>query len=137
MAGEATTLPLSAVRRDAGTGAISSSARERVAGAVSLAAIVLLSLLVVVMAANRPSLLSPTTHSGFYPRWMAGPLGGLWPGLTGNGTTLKYLFSGAIVLMYAGYLVALRASARLPAAWVLAAIAAVHVVFVLSPPLAL
>ena len=31
---------------------------------------------------------------------MAGPLGGLLPGLTRNATTLKYLFTGAIVVMY-------------------------------------
>ena len=33
-------------------------------------------------AADRPSLLSATTHTGFFPHWMAGPLGGLLPGLT-------------------------------------------------------
>ncbi len=109
----------------------------RVSVAIALAAIVVLSLLVVVMAANRPSVLSPTTHTGFYPRWMAGPLGGLWPGLTGNSTTIKYLFSGAIVAMYGSYLLVLRRSGRVPASWVLATIAAVHVVFILSPPLAL
>jgi hypothetical protein len=100
-------------------------------------AVVLLSLVVVVMAANRPSLLSPTSHANYYPRWMAGPLGGLWPGLTGNGTTLKYLFTGAIVLMYGGYLVAFARAPRLPARWIVAAIVAVHAVFLLSPPLAL
>ena len=42
-------------------------------------------LFVVVLAANRPSILSPTTHSNFYPHWMAGPLGGLLPGLMGSG----------------------------------------------------
>ena len=47
---------------------------------LGLWAIVALSLFIVVIAANRPSLLSPTTHSNFYPHWMAGPLGGLWPG---------------------------------------------------------
>jgi alpha-1,6-mannosyltransferase len=107
------------------------------AAAVALAAIVLLSLFVVVMAADRPSLLSPTTHDNFYPRWMAGPLGGLWPGLTGNGTTLRYDFSGAIVAMYVSYLVVLRRGSRVPAGWVVASILAVHAIFILSPPLAL
>lgn len=114
------------------------AAREGVrTGAVALAAIVLLSLFVVLMAANRPSVLSPTTHANYYPRWMAGPLGGLLPGLTGNNTTLKYLFSGAIVAMYAAYVVALRGAARLPARWIVASIVAVHAIFLLSPPLAL
>lgn len=107
------------------------------AGALALAVIVLLSLLVVVMAADRPSLLSATTHSNFLPGWMAGPLGGLWPGLTRNGTTLKYLFTGAIVAMYGAYLAGLAYAPRLPVRWVIAAIAAVHAIFLLAPPLAL
>jgi hypothetical protein len=106
-------------------------------GAIALGAIVVLSLLVVLMAANRPSLLSPTTHTNYYPHWMAGPLGGLLPWLTGNGTTLRYLFSAAIVLMYVGYLIALRVSPRLPTRWIVASILAVHAIFLLAPPLAL
>jgi hypothetical protein len=122
-------------RRRAGTLA-GSDAGVR-AAAIAMAAIVLLSLFVVVIAANRPSLLSPTTHANYYPRWMAGPLGGLWPSLTGNGTTLKYLFSAAIVLMYGAYLLALRSAPRLPTRWIVAAILAVHAVILLAPPLAL
>jgi hypothetical protein len=68
---------------------------------------------------------------------MAGPLGGLWPGLTDNGNTLRWLFTGAIVAMYIAYLVALRHAARLPARWVIGSILAVHALFLLAPPLAL
>ncbi len=103
----------------------------------SLALIVALCLFVVLMAANRPSVLSPTTHEQFYPHWMAGPLGGLWPGLSDNGTTLKYWFSAALVAMYVAYAVVLRGSARVQPRWILAAVLAVHVTFILSPPLAL
>jgi len=91
----------------------------------------------VLLAANRPSILTPTTHTGYFPRWMAGPLGGLLPGFTNNGTVLKYLFTGALVAMYLGYVLALKHAPRLPARWVIAAIVAVHAVFLLSPPLAL
>ena len=59
-------------------------------GGGELVAIVALSLFLVLITANRPSGLAPTTHTGFYPHWMAGPLGGLWPGLTSNGTTLRW-----------------------------------------------
>lgn len=150
MTGDASTLPLretphEGIRtrfvrrlpRRRGAGALAGTESRVLAGAVALLAIVILSLLVVLMAANRPSLLAPTTHTNYYPRWMAGPLGGLWPSLTANSTTLKYLFSGAIVVMYGGYLVALRAAPRLPARWIIAAILAVHAIFLLSPPLAL
>ena len=97
----------------------------------------MLSLFVVLIAANRPSLLAPTSHTGYFPHWMAGPLGGLLPGFTGNGTTLKYLFSAAIVVMYAAYVLAYRYAPRLPARWVIAAIVLAHLIFLLAPPLAL
>jgi hypothetical protein len=106
-------------------------------GVVAVVAIVVLSALVVMMAADRPSVLSATTHANFLPRWMAGPLGGLWPGLTRNGTTLRYLFTGAVAVMYIAYLVGLAYAPRLPVRWVIAAIGAVHGIFLLAPPLAL
>jgi hypothetical protein len=149
MPGDATTLPLretlmGGAKAGPGRGLLKRRAGALVdastsvrTGALAMGVIVVLSLLVVVMAANRPSLLSPTTHNDYFPHWMAGPLGGLWPGLTNNGTTLKYWFTGAIVLMYVGYLVALRCASQLPVRWVVGAILAVHMIFLLAPPLAL
>ncbi|HEV7584958.1 MAG TPA: hypothetical protein VGO14_04175 [Solirubrobacteraceae bacterium] len=106
-------------------------------GAAALLLIVAGSLLVVIVAADRPSLLAPTTHANFFPHWMAGPLGGLWPGLTGNGTILRWLFTGAIVAMYLAYVAALRHAARLPLGWVIGSILVVHAIFLVAPPLAL
>lgn len=106
-------------------------------GAACLAAIVICSAFVVVIAANRPSILSATTHANYFPHWMAGPLGGLLPGLTRNSTTLKYLFSGAIVVMYVSYAIGLAYVPRLRARWAVATVIAVHAIFVLAPPLAL
>jgi hypothetical protein len=103
----------------------------------ALAVIVLCSALIVVMAADRPSFLSATTHAHYFPGWMAGPLGGLWPGLTRSNNTLKYLFSGSVALMYLAYLLGLRHVAHLRLGVVIAAIVAVHVIFFLAPPLAL
>jgi len=105
--------------------------------AATLLGIVALSVLLVVMVADRPSGLSPTTHTNFFPHWMAGPLGGIWPGFTRSGTALRYLFTGALMLMYGGYLVTLAHVRQLRAGWVIAAIVAVHVIFFLAPPLAL
>ncbi len=106
-------------------------------GAVCLAVIVLCSLLVVIVAANRPSILSATSHAGFFPHWMTGPLGGLVPGLTRNSVKLKYLFSGAIVAMYVSYALGLAYVPRLRSRWAIATVIAVHAIFFLSPPLAL
>jgi hypothetical protein len=149
MPGDATTIPLGRAagdtpsagasnwpwrRRDATRGALDAGV---LAGALSLAAILAISVFVVLVAANRPSLLAPTTHTGFFPGWMAGPLGGALPGFTNSGTTLKYLFTGAIVAMYVSYLLVLKYVPRLPARWIIATILAAHAIYLLSPPLAL
>jgi hypothetical protein len=147
MSSDASTLPLGDALLDGGgsrrwpwrrrvDAAARARAQTRVA-AVALALLVAGSLLIVVVSANRPSLLAPTTHANFFPRWMAGPLGGLWPGLTGNGTTLRWLFTGAIVAMYVAYVGALRYAKRVPASWVIGSILLVHAIFLLAPPLAL
>jgi hypothetical protein len=106
-------------------------------GAVCLAVIVLCSLLVVIVAANRPSILSATSHANFFPHWMTGPLGGLLPGLTRSSVKLKYLFSAAIVAMYVSYVVGLAYVPRLRSRWAIATVIAVHFIFFLAPPLAL
>ncbi len=148
MPGDATTLPLRENlagrararrrgRQGPRAGALAGAQLRVRAAALSLGLIVLLCALIVVLAADRPSLLSATSHVGFFPRWMAGPLGGLWPGAPRGANTLKYIFSGAVVLMYGGYLLIVANARALPLRWVVAAIAAVHVIFLLSPPLAL
>ncbi len=145
MQGDATTIPVADVafadapsrRRRERAGAWSGQSTHAKLGALAMAVIVLASLLVVVMAANRPNPLASTTRFDFFPHWMAGPLGGLWPGLTSNGTLLKGYFSGALVLMYVSYLVLLRCAPKVPVRWVVGAILAVHAIFFLAPPLTL
>jgi len=146
MSSDASTLPL----RDTHLGgrAVKRGLRGRVGtlgrvgeatwpGAVCLVVIVLCSVIVVLMAANRPSVLSATSHANYFPHWMTGPLGGLLPWMTRSTVTLKYLFSGAIVAMYVSYVAALAYVPRLRTRWAVATVVAVHVVFFLSPPLAL
>ncbi|HEY5287253.1 MAG TPA: hypothetical protein VIJ50_09135 [Solirubrobacteraceae bacterium] len=121
-------------RSEAGTG---SERVEKALGAVMLILILAGCLLVVLAAADRPSLLAATSTGHYFPHWMAGPLGGLWPSLTRSTAGLKYLFSAPIVLMYVSYLLALRYVPRLRARWAIAAVVAAHVIMFLSPPLAL
>ena len=92
-----------------------------------------------IVAADRPSLFAAPSRTGFYPGWMAGPLGGLWPGLPRNGTFLRYLFTAGLVVMYGCYLAALAylPSMRGGARWLLFAVLAVHAIFLLSPPISL
>jgi hypothetical protein len=153
MSGDAATFPFrdpaasgaSAGRRRAGRGRPAGGGAGELAltgagvraGALSLVAIVALSAFLVLMAADRPSILAATTHEGYFPHWMAGPLGGLAPWMPRGTTALKYMFTGAVAAMFAGYLIALAYARRLRARWVVAAIVAVHAIFLLSPPLAL
>jgi hypothetical protein len=110
---------------------------EVIIGAAPLVAILACCLLLVVVSADRPSLLAATTTPHFFPHWMAGPLGGLWPSLTRSTQGLRYLFSGAIVVMYVSYLLGLRYVPRLPARWAIAAVVGAHAIMFLAPPLAL
>jgi hypothetical protein len=145
MSSDATTIPFRQSPEDGRRGTLGrafarlrvDTGTERLIGGISLVSIVALSLLLVVVTADRPSGLAPTTHTGFFPKWMAGPLGGLWPGLTSNGTTLRWLFTIALLVMYAAYVLIIRSAPALSARWVVGAILAVHAVFLLAPPMAL
>jgi len=94
-------------------------------------------LLIVLAAADRPSFLSSPSHYGFFPHWLAGPLGGLWPGFTRSPQAIKALLTGALVTMYAAYVVGLKYVPLLRARWTIATIAAMHAILLLSPPLSL
>jgi hypothetical protein len=110
--------------------------RPAVQGNAALGMIVLCCALIVLTAAARPTFLSATTRAHYFPGWMAGPFGGLAPGLAGLGS-LKFLISFAIVLTYGCYVLALGRAEHLRARTVVSAIVAVHVIFLLAPPLAL
>jgi hypothetical protein len=114
--------------------------RHRLAGALTAIAFIALiagSLAIVILTANRASFLSPPTHNNFFPSWMAGPLGGLWPGMTNKGLHYKNVFSYSMFGMFFAYLVALRFAPRVHIRWTIAAVVLVHVVFLLSPPTSL
>jgi hypothetical protein len=110
---------------------------EATIGALVLAVIAVCAALVVLGAADRPSFLSAPSHYGFFPHWLAGPLGGLSPWFTRSPQAIKSLFTGALVVMYVAYLVGLRYVPALRARWAIAAVVGVHAILVLSPPLPL
>lgn len=106
-------------------------------GATALVTILACALLIVVVAADRPSALAATTITHYFPSWMAGPLGGLWPSLTRSPNALKAIVTGSIVAMYVSYLLSLRYAPRLGARYAIGAIVGVHAIAFLSPPFAL
>ena len=107
------------------------------ASAAALTVMVLVSLLLVSLAAARPGiLLSPqVAKPGNYPQWIAGPTGVLTSWFTASGHTERVLFTAAIATMLVAYLVVAYSAARLRPAWVIGAIVMLHVIFLLSPPL--
>jgi hypothetical protein len=113
-------------------------ARTETVIAVAVLSIILLCAAIIVLgAADRPSFLSAPSHVGFFPHWLAGPLGGLWPSFTRNPAVLKSLLTGAIVVMYVAYLVGLKYVPLLRGRWAIATVLAAHVIFFLAPPLSL
>ncbi len=114
--------------------ALTARSRQAVAAA-SLTGLVAGSAVVVLIAAERPSLLTPTSRPGFFPQWMAGPLHALLPGLTTSSHTLAALSSALIGGMYLLYVAACATAPRLNPPWTIAALVAIHVVFFLAPPL--
>ncbi len=157
MSTDATTLPLrdsllddpaEVARRGASSRQASASERERVGArartrretAIGAAALIWIGacvLLIVLAAADRPSFLSSPSHYGFFPHWLAGPLGGLWPWFTRSPRATKLLLTGALVTMYIAYVVGLRYVPMLRARWAIATIVGVHAILLLSPPLSL
>jgi hypothetical protein len=119
---------------------LGTDARRRAGTTIGVGALIVIlacSVVLVIAAADRPGILAATTTPHFFPHWMAGPLGGLWPSLTRSTQGLRYLFSGAIAVMYVSYLVGLRYVPRLPARWAIAAVVGAHAIMFLAPPLAL
>jgi hypothetical protein len=102
----------------------------------TLALTVLGALAIVVVAAAHPSSLVPPAK-GAFGSWMVGPFHGLAGGLTRDHDTLALAFSLLIVLMAACYALLVAAGGHVPLRWAVGAIVALHVVFVLGPPLVL
>jgi len=100
---------------------------QRIAAA-GIGGLLLLGLLVAAGAAAYPSRLVPSARFMF-PSWFAGPLAGL-------GTRMQIeAFGVALGLMVACYVAVLWQARAIPARWLVGAIVALHVIFLLAPPL--
>jgi hypothetical protein len=106
------------------------------AAAAGLTAIVLASLLLVSLAASspHPGVLVPASSGRVFPHWAFGPTAVLTNWLHISAHAERVLFTVALAVMLVAYLVVVLAARRLRPAWVLSAIVALHVIFVLAPP---
>jgi hypothetical protein len=105
-------------------------------GLVALGGMVVGCLVLVAFASAGPSALAPGSWYAF-PRWVAGPLYGLLGDVTPSPMALNYGLSVLIVAMALAYGVALASVRLLPMRAIVIAVVALHVVLLLSPPLAL
>lgn len=97
---------------------------------LGMAALLAAGLVLAVDAASGPSLLVPGGHRA-YPGWLAGPFGGLGLGHRLDAQGIR----GLLLVMLAGWLIALVGARALPRRSVIAAVLAAHLVFLLAPPL--
>ena len=124
-AGHSSAVPLIAARRGRGRAA---AVLPRVVAAASLATITVTSLHLVTSAATYPLPMVPARLGGF-PAWLRGPLSG--PGHV----LLEGDFAWAMAAMMVAYLAALTCTASLRARWLIGTVVAVHLIFLLGPPL--
>jgi alpha-1,6-mannosyltransferase len=105
-------------------------------GALALLALVALAFGVVAYASTAPSLLVPRSTTSF-PDWFAGPLHGVFAGLTSDPVTLGDGFSAAVGAMGIAWCLAFATARALSLRAIVACVVALHVILVLSPPLRL
>jgi hypothetical protein len=103
----------------------------------ALTAMVLVSVIIVSLAASHQSFLSPTARPGDYPSWLAGPLAPLTSWLPLGSGMLDAVFISGFSIMYVAYVAVLICAPRVRPVYALSAVVALQVIFFLSPPLPL
>lgn len=118
----------------------SASARVRdrapTLGKLGLGLLLVCTAVLVLLATAGPSNLVPQSGQVF-PRWLAGPLGGLAAGLPRGPAAVSTVLSIALVVMAGAYLLAVEHAVAVSARVVVGVIVALHAVLLLSPPLQL
>ncbi len=97
--------------------------------------LVLLSWVLVALTAAHPNFMAPTTTTGYFPGWMSGPLGGLLGRTPPSEDAMRTLVTVILVAMYLAYAAIGTLASRPQARWVIGAVLATHLAFLLAPPL--
>ncbi|MGI9183353.1 MAG: glycosyltransferase 87 family protein [Solirubrobacteraceae bacterium] len=106
------------------------------AGRAAIGALILSTFLIVLVAASGPSVLVPRS-TVVYPGWDAGPLHTLIPLITHNPHAMGIAYSVVLILMFGAYAVALASVRALSLRVIVAAVIALELILLLSPPLQL
>ncbi len=107
-----------------------------VAGRIAIAALVVATLAIVLVAAAGPSVLVPRSRVVF-PSWDAGPLHALIARPFTDANTVGIGLSAVLVAMIVAYAVALAAARSLSMRLIAVAVVVLHVILLMSPPLQL
>jgi hypothetical protein len=97
--------------------------------ATALAGMVVVGFLLAAETASAPSQFVRWSLDIGYPGWLRGPLSGLAEPITVKG------FIGLSVLLYGLYLLVVWTADAVRPAWILAAVGALHLIFMLGPPM--
>jgi Glycosyltransferase family 87 len=104
------------------------------AGRVALGFLVVAAFVLVAFSAGAPSIL--VSHSReVFPNWETGPLHPLFSGVSVNSAVVRDVFSGLVLALLIPYAVALLAVRRLSLRAIVICIVALHVIFLLGPPI--
>jgi hypothetical protein len=106
------------------------------AGRLALASLVIGAVVLVTFSTAGPTALVPRSYY-VYPGWEAGPLHLLTAGIHLNARDTGYGLSLLLALMTVAYAIALVTARRLSLRWIVAVVAALHLILLLSPPLQL
>jgi Glycosyltransferase family 87 len=104
------------------------------AGRLALGSLVLAALVLVAFSAGAPSIL--VSHSReVYPGWEAGPLHPIFSEVSVSASAVRDGFSLLVVALLVPYAIVLMAVRRLSLRAIVACIVALHVIFLLGPPI--
>ena len=106
------------------------------AGRIAIGTLIGATFAIVAAASSGPSILVPRSNQ-IFPNWEAGPLHMVIPRLITDPQTLGFIFSCVLVVMLVAYAVGLGAVQSLRLRTIVIAVAALHLILLLSPPMQL
>jgi hypothetical protein len=106
------------------------------AGRIAIGTLIGATFAIVAAASSGPSILVPRSNQ-IFPNWEAGPLHWIIPRLITDPQTLGLVFSCVAIVMLVAYAAALAAVRSLTLRTIVIAVAALHLILLLSPPMQL
>lgn len=110
--------------------------RTETAARRALAVTVGAALAIAILGAGAPSTFVREPSDGF-PAWVVGPFAAIGWWLPDEGLFVSLTFSALLAALLGSYAVVVACGRRVPERWGIAAVLAVHAIFMLAPPLAL